>query len=142
MAAYVSVPRDLTRVKPKVFFNLTKRQLVCFGGGALMGVPAFFALKQAMPVSLAVVCMMVIMLPLFFLGMYEKDGYPAEAIARQFIQAKLVRPRERPYRTDNYYSALLRQEQAEKEVMQIVSKARQKKGGREGRGAGRMSVKA
>ena len=30
MAAYISVPRDLTRVKSKVFFNLTKRQLVCF----------------------------------------------------------------------------------------------------------------
>ncbi len=142
MAAYVSVPRDLTRVKPKVFFNLTKRQLVCFGGGAMMGVPAFFLLKQAMPVSLAVVCMMVVMLPLFFLGMYERDGYPAEVIARQFIQAKFVRPRERPYRTDNYYSALQRQEQAEKEVMRIVFEARQKKGGGEGHRSGRGSVQA
>lgn len=32
MAAYIPVPRDLTRVKSKVFFNLTKRQLICFGG--------------------------------------------------------------------------------------------------------------
>lgn len=31
MAAYIPVPRDLTRVKTKVFFNLTKRQLLCFG---------------------------------------------------------------------------------------------------------------
>lgn len=142
MAAYVSVPRDLTRVKPKVFFNLTKRQLVCFGGGAMVGVPAFFLLKQAMPMSLAVVCMMVVMLPLFFLGMYERDGYPAEVIARQFIQAKFVRPRERPYRTDNYYSALQRQEQADKEVMRIVFEARQKKGGGAGRGSGGRSVEA
>ncbi len=27
MAAYISVPRDLTRVKSKVLFGLTKRQL-------------------------------------------------------------------------------------------------------------------
>ncbi len=27
MAAYISVPRDLTKVKSKVAFNLTKRQL-------------------------------------------------------------------------------------------------------------------
>ena len=35
--AYVPVPKDLTRVKTKVAFNLTKRQLVCFGCGALIG---------------------------------------------------------------------------------------------------------
>ncbi|MBR2575712.1 MAG: PrgI family protein, partial [Firmicutes bacterium] len=29
--AYVNVPKDLTKVKSKVLFNLTKRQLVCFG---------------------------------------------------------------------------------------------------------------
>ena len=33
--AYVPVPKDLTKVKTKVAFNLTKRQLVCFGCGAL-----------------------------------------------------------------------------------------------------------
>ena len=31
--AYVPVPKDLTKVKTKVAFNLTKRQLVCFGCG-------------------------------------------------------------------------------------------------------------
>ena len=31
--AYVPVPKDLTRVKTKIMFNLTKRQLVCFGSG-------------------------------------------------------------------------------------------------------------
>ena len=30
--AYVTVPKDLTHVKSKVLFGLTKRQLVCFGG--------------------------------------------------------------------------------------------------------------
>jgi len=29
--AYVTVPKDLTHVKSKVLFGLTKRQLVCFG---------------------------------------------------------------------------------------------------------------
>lgn len=43
--AYVPVPKDLTKVKTKVAFNLTKRQLVCFGGGALVGVPLFFLLR-------------------------------------------------------------------------------------------------
>lgn len=29
--AYVSIPKDLNTVKTKVLFNLTKRQLICFG---------------------------------------------------------------------------------------------------------------
>ena len=33
---YVTVPKDVTKVKTKVLFNLTKRQLICFGGGLLM----------------------------------------------------------------------------------------------------------
>lgn len=46
MAAYISVPRNLTRVKTKVVFNLTKRQLLCFGAAALIGVPSFFLLRH------------------------------------------------------------------------------------------------
>lgn len=45
--AYVPVPKDLTRIKSKFIFNLTKRQVVCFGLGALVGVPIFFLTKDA-----------------------------------------------------------------------------------------------
>ena len=44
--AYVTVPKDLTKVKSKVMFGLTKRQLVCFGTAALIGVPLFFLLRK------------------------------------------------------------------------------------------------
>ena len=37
--AFVSVPKDLTKVKNKIIFNLTKRQLICFGIAAAVGVP-------------------------------------------------------------------------------------------------------
>ena len=33
---YVNVPNDLSKIKTKGAFNLTIRQLVCFGGGALV----------------------------------------------------------------------------------------------------------
>lgn len=122
MAAYIPVPRDLTRVKSKVFFNLTKRQLICFGVAALIGVPSFFLLKRTGNVSLASLGMIIIMLPLFFLAMYEKDGQPLEVIAKHFIQTKFIRPKVRPYKTDNYYAALERQYQLEKEVERIVCK--------------------
>ncbi len=86
MAAYISVPRDLTRVKSKILFNLTKRQLICFSVAAIVGVPVFFLLKRTGNVSLATLGMMLVMLPMFFLGMYEKDGQPLEKIAQHFIK--------------------------------------------------------
>ena len=61
--AYVSVPKDLTKVKSKVFMNLTKRQLLCFGGGALIGVPLFFLLKKPMGSSPATMIMMLVLIP-------------------------------------------------------------------------------
>ena len=120
MAAYISVSRDLTRVKSKILFNLTKRQLICFSVAAIVGVPVFFLLKRTGNVSLATLGMMMVMLPMFFLGMYEKDGQPLEKIAQHFIQAKIIRPQVRPYRTNNYYAALIRQDELEQEVQRIV----------------------
>ena len=119
-ASYISVPRDLTKVKSKVMFNLTKRQLICFGLAALVGVPTFFLLKLAFSISTSVMIMMVIMMPFFFLAMYEKHGQPLEVFLKHFIQANFVRPKTRPYKTDNYYAALVRQAKAEEEVEKIV----------------------
>ena len=52
--------------------------------------------------------------------MYEKDGQPLEVVVEHFIQTKFVRPKVRPYQTDNYYDALMRQYKLEKEVERIV----------------------
>ena len=119
-ASYISVPRDLTKVKSKVMFNLTKIQLICFGVAALIGVPSFFLLKEITKVNTAVMGMMVIMMPFFFLAMYEKNGQPLEVVLSHMIQAIFIRPKIRPYKTENYYDALARQASAEKEVDRIV----------------------
>lgn len=126
-ASYISVPRDLTKVKSKVMFNLTKRQLICFGLAALIGVPSFFLLKSVTAVNTAVMGMMVIMMPFFFLAMYEKNGQPLEVMLDHMIQAIFIRPKIRPYKTDNYYAALMRQAQAEKEVKRIVQSSTEQK---------------
>ena len=128
MAAFVPVPRDLSRVKSKIIFNLTKRQLLCFGAAALIGVPTFFLIKRSTGnISLAAMSMMSLMLPLFFLAMFERDGQPLEVIAKHFIETKFIRPKVRPYQTDNYYEVLLRISEAEKEVDKIVSVYEKKK---------------
>ena len=118
--AYVPVPKDLTKVKTKVAFNLTKRQLVCFGGGALIGVPLFFLLKEPVGTSTATMCMVLVMLPCFLLAMYEKNGQPLEKIIGNMLKVSVIRPKERPYRTNNFYAVLERQEKLDQEVYHIV----------------------
>ena len=124
--AYVPVPKDLTKIKSKVMFNLTKRQLICFGGGALIGVPLFFLLRGSLGTSTASIIMVISMLPFFLFGMYEKNGQPLEQVLRNVIQTLFLRPKQRPYQTDNLYAALMRQHQIEKEARLIVKKAKKK----------------
>ena len=90
--AYVTVPKDLTRIKSKVLFGLTKRQLACFTPAVLLGVPLFFLLRGSMGTSAATLCMVLVMLPFFLLAMYEKNGEPLERFIGHFIRTKFTRP--------------------------------------------------
>lgn len=127
--AYVPVPKDLSKVKTKVALNLTKRQIICFAAALLMGLPLFFLLKGSIGTSLAAFVMIVVMLPCFLFAMYEKHGQPLEVVIKNIVQTKFVRPKERPYQTENFYAVLERQRKLEKEVSAIVK-------GTEHKGAG------
>jgi len=125
--AYVPVPKDLTQVKSKVMFNLTKRQLICFGCGALIGVPLFFLLREPFGTSPAVIIMVIAMIPFFAFALYEKNGQPLEKILENIIQTLFLRPKQRPYQTNNLYAALVRQEQLEKEIRNVIKKPKRSK---------------
>ena len=116
---FVPVPKDLTKVKTKVALNLTKRQLVCFGAGGLVGVPAYLFSRASLGNETAALLMIGLMLPFFFFGIYEKDGQPLEKILKHFLYAQFLTPKERPYQTNNLYAALMRQAEYDKEVSKI-----------------------
>ena len=118
--AYVPIPKDLTKVRQKLILNLTKRQVICFSGGALIGVPLFFLLRGPVGNSVAAMCMMLVMLPFFMLAMYEKHGQPLEKIVGNIIKVAVIRPKQRPYKTNNFYAVLERQAKLDKEVYDIV----------------------
>jgi len=101
--AFVSVPKDLNKIKSKVALNMTKRQLICFGTAALIGIPTYLLTRGTIGNTAAVLLMMGIMAPLFLLAMYEKDGMPAEKIIRNYIRTKFYWIGIRPYRTKNFY---------------------------------------
>ena len=107
--AYVTIPKDLSKVQSKVLFGLTKRQVICFGAAAIIGVPLFFLTKGALGTTTAALCMILVMLPFFLFAMYEKNGQPLEVFLGHLIENKFIRPKTRIYQTNNLYSALVRQ---------------------------------
>lgn len=114
--AYVSVPNDLSKIKTKLAFNLTKRQLICFGAAAVIGVPAYLFTRSAIGGTGAMLFMIALMLPCFFFAMYERDGLPFEKVLKNIVRSKFLWPRTRPYRTQNFYAYL---SSPGKEVQQI-----------------------
>ena len=121
--SYVNVPNDLSKIKTKMAFNLTKRQLVCFGSAAAVGIPSYLLARGSIGNTGAMFAMLVIMLPAFLLAMYEKDGLPLEKVLLNIINVKLKRPAVRRYEIKNIY---------EMEERKTVAK-RKKGGGRHGK---------
>jgi hypothetical protein len=107
---YVNAPNDLSKIKTKMAFNLTKRQLICFGAAALVGIPTYLFTRAAIGNGAAMLLMIALMLPFFFVAMYERDGLPAEKVARNIIRALLLGPGPRPYKTENFYAILTKEE--------------------------------
>ena len=123
MAISVAVPKDLSGIKTKVAMNLTKRQLICFGGAAAVGIPFYLVTKGVLGTQASALIMVALMLPFFFLAMYEKDGFPAEKLLYFMLRQKILTPGIRPYKSENLYKQLEEREKLKKEVRYLEEKA-------------------
>lgn len=101
--AFVSVPKDLARVKNKVFLNMTVRQIICLSIAAAVGLPFYFLTRGYIGTSNAATGMVILMLPAFLFAMYKKDGLPLEKILRNVINVKIRHPGIRRYEVENFY---------------------------------------
>ncbi len=72
---FVSVPKDLTKVKNKIILNLTKRQLICLGIAAAVGFPFYFLTRGIIGSSNAATGMCLLMLPAFYLPCTRKTDF-------------------------------------------------------------------
>lgn len=101
--AYVSVPKDLTKVKNKLVFNLTRAaaDLLRPRGGDWPAV----LLSDAGGAGHHHVRhrMVLLMLPAFLFAMYERDGLPLEKVLMNLITTKFLRPGVRKYEMTNLY---------------------------------------
>lgn len=128
MAISVAVPKDLSGIKTKVAMNLTKRQLICFGSAAAVGIPFYLVTKGVLGTQASALIMVALMLPFFFLAMYEKDGFPAEKILYFMLRQKVLTPGIRPYKSENLYKQLEEREKIRKEVCFLEEKAKGRSG--------------
>ena len=124
MAISVPVPKDLSGIKTKVALNLTKRQIICFSGAAIAGIPLYFLTKDVIGTQGAAFIMVGVMLPFFFLAMYTKDGFPAEKMLYFMIRQKFLTQGIRPYKSENLYKHLEEREKIRKEVRYLEEKAK------------------
>ena len=122
MAISVAVPKDLTGIKTKVAMNLTKRQMICFSAAAFVGVPLYLLTKGILGTEIAALSMVAVMLPFFFVAMYERDGFPAERVAYFMIRQKFLVPGIRPYKSENLFRQLEEREKLRKEVEELEEK--------------------
>lgn len=103
--------------------NLTKRQLICFGSAGAVGIPFYIFTKGVIGTQASALIMVALILPFFFLAMYEKDGFPAEKILYFMIRQKILTPGIRPYKSENLYRQLEEKERIKKEVRYLEEKA-------------------
>lgn len=127
MAILVSVPKDLSGIKTKVALNLTKRQIICFSGAGVTGIPLYIVTKGVIGTQVAAFIMVAVMVPFFLLAMYTRDGFPAEKILYFMIRQKILTKGIRIYKSENLHKQLEEKERIRKEVCYLEQKA---KGGR------------
>ena len=72
MAIAVDVAKDPKAIKSKFIGNFTKRQVICFGAAAVVGVPFYLLTRKVIGTDVAALMMVAVMLPFFFIAMYEE----------------------------------------------------------------------
>lgn len=117
----VSIPKELKTIKSKLFLGLTKRQLIGFGLALLLGLPVFFMLKKY-SLDIAMYGLFFTAVPIIFGTIYTKNGMPAEAWIKIYIEYKYLSPQQRYFKVSKKNKEL-----AEERNMIDVKKIRKTK---------------
>jgi hypothetical protein len=95
--AYISIPKDLEKIKSKVVGIFSTRQLVSLVFAACVCIPLYFILQEA-PQPVALTVSIFSGLPFLFLGMYERNGMPVEEWLKGWLDFSLLSGTVRVYK--------------------------------------------
>ncbi|QSX24471.1 PrgI family protein [Priestia megaterium] len=93
----VSIPKELKTIKSKLFFGLTKRQLIGFSIALSVGLPVFFLLKNV-SLEIALYGLFFVAFPVIFGTIYTKDGMPAETWIKLYLEYRYLNPNKRYFK--------------------------------------------
>ena len=103
--AYIQMPKDLHKVKTKLAFNLTKRQLICFSLAIAIGF-LFFTLTKNINQDVRMYLLMGIVSPIILAGIYEKDGVSLEKYLQYRYETQIKHPQTRILKSTNLYAQI------------------------------------
>ena len=92
---YIDLNRDFSSLKPKVIMGLTSRQIVCFIGAGIMGIPFYIKTHGVLGDTFAMLFMVLIMSPWFAFALYEKNGMKLEEILRDYFRENILKSKVR-----------------------------------------------
>lgn len=110
---YAPIPKDLRKVKTKVAFNLTRRQLIGFTIAGFVGIPVYLFMRKFMPNDIAILFLIISTLPIFFVTLFEKDGLTFKKYFKYIYLHKFYQP---PTRVRKVVYLEQEKRNAEKEV--------------------------
>lgn len=103
---YVSIPKDLSKLKPRLFFGLNKRQFFCIALAVIVAVPAYFFISYYLNSEVAGWVTVILAVPIFACSFIEKNALPLEKYVLMVIRVRIFGNLTRPYRTENIYRAI------------------------------------
>ncbi|MCU9601767.1 PrgI family protein [Pallidibacillus thermolactis] len=93
----VGIPKDLKKIESKLFFGLTKRQLIGFSIALFIGVITFLLLKS-ISINVAMYGLFFTCAPIIFATIYQKDGLYSEKWLKLWLEHKYLNPSKRYYK--------------------------------------------
>jgi len=102
----IEVPKDITKYEAKLIASFTTRQVGCLAIAAVIAVPTFLALRDAVPRDVATLIILLLVLPFVLLGWVKPYGMNFEQFVRTAFISNVLSPKKRKYVTMNVYDYL------------------------------------
>lgn len=125
--AYVTIHKDITNVAKTTPIGLTYVQTICLAVGGILGFGLYFLTSEKLGSGLASLLMMVSAAPFVFLGMYkDRTGKNFFELLPYIYGLYFKTNGERPYVSENIYSAMERQAELDSSIKKIIKKDKEK----------------
>ena len=128
--AYVNMTKDFSEMRKTLpGLNLTKRQVIAFAAGLLIGVPVYLVMHLALglDITTSLIGLCIATAPIAVCLMYKRNGMGIEKYIKFFYETHFVRNTDRPYQTNNLYVLQEEEKKLEKEVERILFAGKPKK---------------